>query len=291
MTLFTVKEQEQDVSVRNFIKQKFTRFSTRDIERLLAQNGCEVNSSQQRFGSRKLKMGDSVKVIPSFLEKGLKKNTPPKVLYQDENLMVIDKPAGLSSIIKDLQPHFKEPILLVHRLDKMTSGVLILALNKTAQEEMEKLFFNRAIEKTYLAITHGRISTSSGEITEPLKLKKRFQGGVIYQTTKYGKKAVTLWKRLALGKAESFLVLKPKTGRTHQIRVHLSSIGHPIIGDSIYTAKPTSAFRSPRMLLHAYKVEFTHPFTGKDIAIIAPLPIIVNQSISKLFKKHKICAF
>ena len=78
MTLFTVKENEQHVSVRNFIKEKFTQFSTRDIERLLAQNGCEVNNAQQRFGSTKLREGDSVKVIASFLDKGLKKIRPQK---------------------------------------------------------------------------------------------------------------------------------------------------------------------------------------------------------------------
>ncbi|MCH9633378.1 MAG: hypothetical protein S4CHLAM7_01030 [Chlamydiae bacterium] len=291
MSDFIVTKKDQNISLRNFIKLKFSDLSTRDIERLLAQNGCEVNNSQQRFGSTKLLEGDSIKVFSSFLGKTLSKVEPITTIYQDDHLIVINKPSGIASSIKDLQPHFNETLYLVHRLDKMTSGVLILAKTKEAQAAIEKLFFSRSIEKTYLAITHGRTSTSAGEIEDPIKLKKRFEGGVIYQTAKYGKKASTSWKRLALGKAESFLQLKPKTGRTHQIRVHLSSLGYPIIGDAVYTKESISNHKSPRMLLHAYKIEFTHPFTSKMIAIIAPLPIILNKTISKLFKRHKICAF
>lgn len=291
MTLFTVMNQKEPISLRNFLKKNFEQYSTREIERLLSLNGCEVNNAQQRFGSTKLREGDSVKVMPSFLNKGLKKKVSIPILYQDEDLFVIDKPAGLSSALKDLQPHFQDPIFLVHRLDKMTSGVLILARNENAKSAIEKLFFNREIDKTYLAITHGRIANATADIDQPIKLKKRYQGGVIYQAAPFGKKAKTFYKRLALGKSESFLLLKPHTGRTHQIRVHLSSLEHPIIGDALYTAKPISPYRSPSMLLHAYKIKFVHPINGKNIAIIAPIPLIMNQSISKLFKKHKICAF
>lgn len=291
MTLFTVTKKDQEISLRNFVKQNFSEYSTRDIERLLARNGCEVNHSQQRFGSTKLREGDLVKVTTYFLEKKSSKKLSIPVLYQDDDLLIIDKPAGISSSLKDLQPHFKETLFLVHRLDKNTTGVLILALSLEAQAQIEKLFFKREIEKSYLALTHGRLSTSAGEIDKPLRLKKRYEGGVIYQAARFGKKAKTLYKRLALGKNESYIQLTPLTGRTHQIRVHLSALGHPIIGDAIYTEKPLSSHRVPHMLLHAHKIKFIQPISGKSIAIIAPIPLIMKRSISKLFKKHKICGF
>lgn len=246
---------------------------------------------QQRFGSTKLKEGDQIKIMPSFLEKKSNEKLEIPVLYKDEDFLVINKPAGLSSSLKDLEPHFKETLYLVHRLDKNTSGALILALNLNAQKEIEKLFFNREIQKTYLALTHGRVPNPSGEIDQPIALKKRYEGGVIYKATRYGKQAQTRYVRLALSKAESLVELMPVTGRTHQIRVHLSSIGHPILGDAIYTEKSISNYRVPHLLLHARKIQFTHPISGKSVIIVAPIPSIMKRSISTLFKKQKVCGF
>lgn len=291
MTLFTVTHKDDSVSLRNFIKDKFSTYSTREIERLLSRNGCEVNKMLQRFGSTKLKEGDQIKVMSSFLEKKSTEKLEIPILFRDEDFLVIDKPAGLSSNLKDLEPHFQETLYLVHRLDKNTTGALILALNPNAQKEIEKLFFNREIQKTYLALTHGRVPNSSGEIDQPLALKKRYEGGVIYKTTRYGKQALTRYTRLALSKAESLVELMPITGRTHQIRVHLSSIGHPILGDAIYTEKSISNYRVPHLLLHARKIQFTHPITGKNVIIIAPIPSVMKRSISTLFKKQKLCGF
>lgn len=289
MEAYLVSEKEHSTSLRQWMRLKYPKFSAKDIERLLNQNGCQVNGAYERFGSKKLQYGDEIKVA-SFCVKS-PKDLAPKILYQDDELYIIDKPSGLSSTLKDLQPHFESRVFLVHRLDKGTSGVLILARSEGMQKQIENLFFKREIDKTYLAITHGRLSKEFGEINDPIALKKRFEGGVEYRTTRYGKKAETGYKRLGLAKAESFVLLKPKTGRTHQLRVHLSSIGHPIIGDALYTKEIQSKHVSPRLCLHAYKILFNHPTTGKRIAIIAKLPNSMELALTKLFKAHKICAY
>lgn len=291
MPSFLVSPEENHTSLRLFIKNKQPDLSGKKIEQLLSRNGCEINGKTERFGSRKLFLGDQVKVHAHFLTTNALKVNPIKILFEDDYLIIIDKPSGLASNPELIKKELKKKVFLAHRLDKMTSGVLILAKSQEALEQMEQLFFKREISKTYIALTHGRVSQSEGEIKDPICLKRRFEGGVQYQTARYGKKAHTLYKRLALSKNESALLLQPITGRTHQLRVHLSSMGHPILGDPLYTETKASALVTSRLLLHAYKIAFKHPFTGKEIAFIAPIPIMFDQIIKKVFKKFKLCEF
>ncbi len=287
--LYSIDADSKGASLRKFIKNKYTEYTTRQIESLIAQNGCRLNQKIERFGSTKLHFGDSVEIFPSFLEDKKKQEIP--ILYQDEFLLVINKPVGVTSAQKELEKLLNLKVLLVHRLDKLTSGLLILAKTKEAQAGLEKLFFNKEIEKHYLAIVHGQLIKPRGVIDKPLSLKKRYDGGVLYKTSQYGKSAVTSWEKVTGTKNETLLLLKPKTGRTHQIRVHLDSIGRPIMGDPQYGTKITSTLHVPRLMLHARKISFNHPLLNKKIEIIAPIPIIIRQTISKLFKKQKKCAF
>ena len=190
-----------------------------------------------------------------------------------------------------LSEALKQDLLLVHRLDKPTSGVLILAKSVHAQAQMEALFYNQEVEKTYIAITHGRMKDRKGSIEKALTLKKRYEGGVLFMTSIQGKKAITHWEKAFSSKTETLFILKPVTGKTHQIRVHLESIGHPILGDPVYKNKQTSPCNAERLMLHSRKVAFTHPFSQKRIEIIAPIPIIIRQTISKLFKNQNKCAY
>lgn len=289
MNQFTVESIDDKLSLRLFIKKKMKGYSAKQVETLLNSNGCEVNRKLERFGSTKLYKGDIVKIFPAFVEANKISDIP--ILFEDEHLCVIDKPSGVSSALEEIEKRLHKKLFLVHRLDKMTSGVLLLAKTPLAQKKMEALFFERAIEKYYVALVHGRVEKPRGEIDQPITLQKRFDGGVVYKASRFGKKAKTLYKRLAANKDESLLYLKPITGRTHQIRVHLSSIEHPILGDSLYKKTSLSSHRPSRLLLHAYKVSFTHPFTEKKMAFIAPIAPLMNQSIQKLFKKFKLCDF
>lgn len=291
MTLFTVLEKEHSKPLRLYIKEKYPEFSAKKVEQLLNLNGCKLNGKIERFGSKKVMLGDQVKIYPAYLKSGISEEARIPILFEDEYLIVIDKPTGIASDRELLSKALKQKIYLAHRLDKMTSGVLILTKTQEALNKMEQLFFDRSILKNYLAVVHGRVSKASGEITDALKLHKRFEGGVQYKTAPFGKKAHTLFKRVALGKNESLLLLRPITGRTHQLRVHLSSMGHSILGDPVYTREPVSKLDTARLLLHAYKVSFIHPFSGKEIAFIAPIPLKFDSILKRAFKKVKLCDF
>ncbi len=287
-TSYSIEAEHQGLSLRNFIKQHIIDLSTRAIESLLSQNGCLLNRSVQRFGSTKLRRGDQVEIFPQFLQTESQASIP--ILFEDEHLLIIDKPCGLTSSKIALEKALGQKLFLVHRLDKQTSGVLITAKTPQAQQKMEKLFFDRKIEKRYMALVHGKTESHSGTIEVPLKLKKRYEGGVIYQTAEYGKMAKTLWKKLLVSKDVSLLSLRPITGRTHQLRVHLASIDQPILGDPIYKLNATSQ-HMPRLMLHADRIVFDHPMTQARIEAKAPTPQVMKEQISKLFKTGKKCVF
>lgn len=282
---FNIDENAQGQSLRLFIKSKYSQYSSRAIEALLAQNGCRLNHKIERFGSKKLQRGDVVEIFPKNLKAEVKAEL--KILFEDDHFLAIDKPSGVPSMQKEIEKRLGKKVFLVHRLDKQTSGALLLAKTKEAKDRFEKLFFDREIKKEYVAVVHGKIKKSQGTVEAPLRLKKRYEGGVLYKTAPYGKEAITHWTKLMSSKDQSYLSLEPITGRTHQIRVHLQSIGHPILGDAQYGSENIFKYHAPRLMLHAKKISFKHPFLNKKIEIIAPVPIIIRQTLTKLFKKQK----
>ncbi len=231
----------------------------------------------------------------------------PKIIFEDESVLVIDKPSGW--IVNDaatttsqpvvqtwLRKNFKYPIAetsvlrsgVVHRLDKETSGLLLVAKTKEAFENLQKQFKNREVNKTYIAMVHGKVEPKEGEIKAPVgRLPwRRDRFGVLPG----GREAVTRYKVLeyfsniqhqnlasSLQHPASFSLLElyPQTGRTHQIRVHLKHIGHPIVSDEFYAGRKTARNDRkwcPRLFLHASKISFIHPQSGKKIEFESPLP-------------------
>jgi RluA family pseudouridine synthase len=173
---------------------------------------------------------------------------------------------------------------LVHRLDKETSGVLILAKTPDIKDKMVALFKSRNIRKFYLAIVDGVMDKNEGKIDNFLGKKHEFQGQTIYGSVdeKKGMRAITFWKCLAKYKTASVVCCELFTGRTHQLRAHLSGIGHPILGDIQYGRKFICRFKPCRNLLHAYSVAFMHPSTGKKLKIIAPIPVDFKQALKEI---------
>lgn len=234
------------------------------------------------------------------------------ILYEDDSLLVINKPAGIvvnraltvkETTIEDwAQARHKEQLVndkeeekdfsarsgIVHRLDKETSGILLIAKTPAAFRQLQHQFKARVIKKTYLAIVHGKVVPAQGEIRAPV-------GRLPWNRTRFGivpggKEALTNYKSIKhpvvniKGKKEELTLLElyPETGRTHQLRVHLKYINHPVVGDYLYAGRKVSrADRrwAPRVMLHAWKISFPHPVTNNQLAFAAPIPDDMNSTI------------
>ena len=220
----------------------------------------------------------------------------PKVLFEDEAMVVIDKPAGMivnraqsvtAETIQDWfgkkynigegEGEFYEKGGVVHRLDKDTSGVMVLAKTPEAYAKLKQQFLERQTRKRYVALVHGRLKEKEGIITQPLMRHPRDR----HKFTVGGepaRAAITNWRVLEEREQPgplTLLELEPHTGRTHQLRVHLQYIGHPIVSDPIYgwAKKVGNDFVwCPRLFLHAKYLEFTHPTTGKKVSFESDLP-------------------
>jgi len=203
----------------------------------------------------------------------------PEILFQDEHYIVLNKPANLLSVpgrgpdkqdclSAQVQTHFPSA-LIVHRLDYDTSGLLMMALTKAAQSEAGKLFQSRAIDKTYIAIVAGVPEQTSGSIDLPMRcdIERRPLQIIDHEQ---GKSALTHWRLIeSYPNQNSRIELSPHTGRSHQLRLHMKALGHPILGDNLYGTAKIHAM-SPRLLLHATHLEFIHPFTGENIELVCP---------------------
>ncbi len=200
-----------------------------------------------------------------------------EIAYQDQHLIAVNKPSGLLSVpgrgpdnqdcvisrVQSVYPNSR----IIHRLDMATSGLLLIAHNVESLRAFSKLFENRYISKRYIAIVHGIPEKPEGEITEPLicDWPNRPKQKVCWET---GKQATTHYRVVDIDKKNncSRIELTPHTGRSHQLRVHMLTIGHPILGDEFY-GHEQSQRSSKRLLLHATDLCFEHPFTGKQIML------------------------
>lgn len=244
-----------------FLQEKMKgEHSLKQIKRWLENNCCMVNGQAERFASRRLEAGDKVR----FQVKEQAEVPKYETLYEDEHYIIINKPAGL--LTEKLKP------ILVHRLDKDTSGAIILAKTEKAREAMEQLFREKKVEKKYLALVDGVPSHPDGVVKGKIGVKKEQFGTKIWGIVPHGKEAETAWRLERKGKNCSLLSCYPKTGRTHQIRLHMNDIGHPILGDYAYCRSFKCSYRPTRQMLHAASLNFVHPFTSDQIKIEAPLP-------------------
>ncbi|EEW26671.1 RluA family pseudouridine synthase [Rhodobacter ferrooxidans] len=206
-------------------------------------------------------------------------DVPLEILYHDDQVLVVSKPAGLLSVpgkgadkadclITRLQAVFPE-VLLVHRLDTDTSGVMVFAMNKAAQGALGQQFEKRQTKKVYIARLDGLLEPREGRVDLPLIVDwpNRPRQHVNHDT---GRPAQTDWRVVKYGKAETRVRLMPLTGRSHQLRVHMAALGHPILGDALYASG--AACEHPRLMLHAESLRFRHPETGKSLTFTAPCP-------------------
>ena len=268
-------------------------------QKLIEQGNVKVNGKNVKT-SYKLNENDKVEVeIPEVKEVCIEaQDIPVEVLYEDNDIIVVNKPKGLvvhpangnpdGTLVNALMKICKGTLSgiggeirpgIVHRLDKDTSGVLIVAKNDKAHLALCKQIKNREVKKTYLALTRGIIKENEATINMPIgrSTTDRKKMAVV----KTGKEALTHFKVLERFKENTLLEINLETGRTHQIRVHLSQIGYPIVGDMVYS-NGKNKFGVQGQMLHAWKIKFMHPITGKGMEIEAPLPPYFKDVLEKL---------
>ena len=206
-------------------------------------------------------------------------NGPIPVIHEDADILVVDKPHGLLSVpgrgehladclIARLAARWPE-VLLCHRLDRDTSGIMVFALTKRAQSRMGRMFETKRVKKRYVARVWGAVAEAEGTVDLPLIVDwpNRPLQHVNHET---GKPSLTDWRRVAVEDGTTRMALFPRTGRSHQLRVHMQALGHPILGDPFYADGPARDF--PRMMLHAEGLKFEHPTEGRMLRLEAPCP-------------------
>jgi 23S rRNA pseudouridine1911/1915/1917 synthase len=289
MGALSVKASSADRNKRldQFLRERLPEYSRSRLQEWIEQGRVLVDGSPQKR-SYLLKGSEQIDVAPGELPplRATPEDLPIEVLYEDADVIAIDKPAGmvvhtgagrhsgtlvnavlhrfgkLSSVGGELRPG------IVHRLDRFTSGAILIARNDAAHRNLAEQFASRQVEKIYIALVHGRLKSDQGRITTPIA---RDPVARVRMTARlaHGRHASTSYQVLKRFEETTLVEVKIGTGRTHQIRVHLASIGHPVVGDKLYGAPPSEL---GRYFLHARQITFTSPTGGERITIAAPLP-------------------
>ena len=286
----------------HFVQERLTSFSRSRIQEWIKAGRVVVNGSPQR-PSYPLRPGDTVEVEPAAPPplRAIAEAIPLNVVYEDADLVAIDKPAGMvvhagagihsGTLVNALLHRFDTlsgvggPLRpgIVHRLDRYTSGLLLVAKNDRAHQILAAQFSGREVEKVYLALAHGTVKQESGRIQRPIA---RDPARRVRMTARLaeGRAAWSEYRVLRRFNGFTFLEVRIGTGRTHQIRVHLSSVGHPIAGDTLYGAPANVGGMPPlgRYFLHAHRIRFRLPSTGEPHELLSPLPRELGDWMARL---------
>jgi len=272
-----------------FLADRVPSLTRSQIRKLIDEGAARVGGALRR-ASHKLRAGEVVEFaydipVPAGVEP---QDIPFNILYADEDVVVLDKPAGLvvhpgagnaaGTLANALVGRFPEIAAvgpedrpgIVHRLDKETSGVMVAARSARAYESLVGQFRSKDVWKTYLGLVWGRITAPEGRIDWPIG-RHATDGKRISVRSRHPKDAETFFKVLQTFRDTTLLEVRPVTGRTHQIRVHLAAAGHPVAGDALYGRKK-AARKFPRLFLHAHTLSFLHPGTGERLTFASELP-------------------
>ena len=284
-----IVDEFDNVRLDSYISTKDETLSRATIQRLLEGNNITVNGTIKK-NSYKVKKGDIIKIdMPELKESKLvAQDIPVEVVYEDSDIIVVNKPKGMvvhpangnpdGTLVNAIMNICKDSLSgiggeirpgIVHRLDKNTSGLLIVAKNDNAHIKMSEEIKNREVKKIYIALVRGIIKEDEATINMPIARSKKDRKKMAVD--KDGKEAITHFKVLKRYDNYTLLEIKIDTGRTHQIRVHMSQIGHPVVGDDVYS-NGKNEFGVEGQMLHARSLDFKHPITGKAIHLEAEIP-------------------
>ena len=292
-------QKDENIRVDKLLSERFPDLSRANIQRLIEQGKITLNGGKLR-PSYKGKIGDIIQIEdeePKEIE--LKpENIPLDVLYEDNDIIVINKAKGMvvhpgngnpdGTLVNAILAKCKDSLSgiggeirpgIVHRLDKDTSGVIIVAKNDKAHMELSRQIQAREVKKIYWALVRGIIKENEATINMPIGRSTKDRKKMAVR--KDGKEAITHFKVLKRWGAYTLLEIHIETGRTHQIRVHLSQIGYPVVGDAVYS-NGKNPFGVEGQMLHAKSIEFMHPTKKEKLKIEAPLPEYFVEVLNKL---------
>jgi len=277
------------------------------LKTLIRSGAVEAGGQPVRDPSAKVRGEESLRVAVPEPEPAHNEaqDIPLTVIFEDEHLLVVDKPAGLvvhpaagnfdGTLVNALLHHCGSSLSgiggvarpgIVHRIDKDTSGLLVVAKTDVAHEGLAKQFAAHSIDRRYLAIVTGAPKQSEGVVDAPLARSSTNRKKIAIVENGRGKRAVTHWKRLNALREGALIECRLETGRTHQVRVHMASIGHPLVGDPVYGrsgkthGKLLKELHFHRQALHATELGFTHPVTKRRLSFSSPMP----PDMQELFK-------
>lgn len=286
-----------------YISSKKTNLSRTNIQRLIEEGNVLVNGQKKKI-SYKVQIGDNIEInIPEAKETSIKaENIPVEVVYEDDDIIVVNKPKGMvvhpangnqdGTLVNAIMAMCKGSLSgiggeirpgIVHRLDKDTSGLLIVAKNDLAHINMSNQIKDRKVKKIYIALVKGNINENEATINMPIGRSTKDRKKMAVR--KDGKEAITHFKVLKRYKNYTLLEVKIDTGRTHQIRVHMAEIGHPVVGDMVYS-KGKNEFGVEGQMLHSKSLDFKHPITGKEMHLEARLPEYFEKVLEKLDREN-----
>jgi len=293
-----VTHNDKKRRIDTFISEK-AKISRSLTQKLIEQGLITLNNENPKHGCR-IKEGDIIHVrVPYKKDVGLEKqDIPLDIVYEDQDILVINKQRGM--VVHPSAGHEDGTVVnalmyqvddlsgiggedrpgIVHRLDKNTSGLLIIAKNDQAHQKLTQMFKSKSISKEYIAIVHGKLRGHEGVINLPIGRNPRDRKLMAVVTG--GKNAITKWKVRKVYEDYSIVSLFPETGRTHQLRVHLKHIGSPVVGDPEYGKPKSNDFEIEGQALHAGRILFNHPSTGKKMEFEVPIPRDMQEIIDKL---------
>jgi 23S rRNA pseudouridine1911/1915/1917 synthase len=287
-----------DVRLDKYLARALPEFSRAHLQRLIEQGYVLVNG-QRTKASQRLTSSDRITVeLPPSPGRPLPEPIPLAAIYEDQDIMVIDKPAGLTvhpapghpshTLVNAILAHcpglkMSNDVMrpgIVHRLDKDTSGLIVIAKNDFAREYLAAQFRSRTVTKRYLVLVKGRLSPEQGIIEAPIGRDPHRRRRMAVMES--GKQATTQYQVQEYLDSYTLLEVSPVTGRTHQIRIHLSAIGCPVIGDVTYGVKSAHL---PRQFVHAYRLGFRLPSTKQYQEFTSPLPADLEEALQYLARR------
>lgn len=302
-TILIVDKESENNRIDKYLAEAFNGKSRSYIQGLIEKENIKVNGKSIK-SNYKVKENDEIVIdMPEPLElEVVAEDIPLDILYEDNDVIVINKPQGMvvhpapgnytKTLVNALLYHCKDLSTIngvirpgiVHRIDKDTTGVLVVAKNDEAHNFLSKQLQTHSMKREYIALVEGRLKEDTGTINKPIgrNKKDRLKMGIVDD----GKRAVTHYEVLERYKNTTLIKCVLETGRTHQIRVHMASIGHPLLGDSLYACNKNSFKNLQGQTLHAKTIGFIHPRTNEYLEISAPLPeyfkkLLVQLKLSK----------